>query len=36
MKVPKVFKVTKVPKVLTLQSRLVMESYVSSLISHNT
>jgi len=33
--VPKVTRMTKMPKVLTLQSRLVLESYVSSLISHN-
>ena len=35
MKVSKVTKMPRVPKVLTLQSRLVLKSYVSSLITHN-
>ena len=34
--VPKVTRVTKVPKVLTHQSKLVVESNVSSLITHNS
>jgi hypothetical protein len=34
MKVPKVFKVTKVPKVLTLQPKMVPESHNSYLITH--